>query len=394
MKRERIVEFVGGSEDEVAWLRLLLRKAASQLSDKWRLRREGDGHVHLLIIHDLEDPASVPMPLESGQRRVRLIDPVFGAAGMETALWPLSQEKLVRLFNLTGFAADMQRPATPATPAIQHNVYDDLFDSEPSGRWQVAIDDEFAATPLDDDNTLVAQARAREAELMREAEQFFRHDTREDHKQALKAIRLHESVDVEATEGKTALGEARVDRRAALGEFADTTITLTPLEANQRFPLVEFLTGRMLPGPASVDLDGLALTLDPRNKLYYARGALCIFEDGCRRSVRRGDWRGLTAMEFAEIRKSVEARPYAELIWLCVYANDSTRPACELDDELRYRLTQTLDLARDFPRAARVAQELAKGCTLSAAANLARVPLAEARRVAAAFDAVSFLVPD
>ena len=261
-------------------------------------------------------------------------------------------------------------------------------------RWQVAIDDEFAATPLDDDNTLVAQARAREAELMREAEQFFRHDTREDHKQALKAIRLHESVDVEATEGKTALGEARVDRRAALGEFADTTITLTPLEANQRFPLVEFLTGRMLPGPASVDLDGLALTLDPRNKLYYARGALCIFEDGCRRSVRRGDWRGLTAMEFAEIRKSVEARPYAELIWLCVYANDSTRPACELDDELRYRLTQTLDLARDFPRAARVAQELAKGCTLSAAANLARVPLAEARRVAAAFDAVSFLVPD
>lgn len=161
MKRERIVEFVGGSEDEVAWLRLLLRKAASQLSDKWRLRREGDGHVDLLIIHDLEDPASVPMPLESGQRRVRLIDPVFGAAGMETALWPLSQEKLVRLFNLTGFAADMQRPAAPATPAIQHNVYDDLFDSEPSGRWQVAIDDEFAATPLDDDNTLAAQARAR-----------------------------------------------------------------------------------------------------------------------------------------------------------------------------------------------------------------------------------------
>ena len=57
---------------EVAWLRLLLRKAASQLSDKWRLRREGDGHVDLLIIHDLEDPASVPMPLESGQRRLRL----------------------------------------------------------------------------------------------------------------------------------------------------------------------------------------------------------------------------------------------------------------------------------------------------------------------------------
>ena len=393
MKRERIVEFVGGSEEEIAWLRLLLRKAAGQLSDRWRLRREGDGHVDLLIIHDLEDPAAAPVPLETGQRRVRLIDPVFGAAGMETALWPLSQEKLVRLFNLTGFAAELQRPALPPAPTIQHNVYDDLFDSEPTDRWQVVIDDDLAA-PLDDDHTLVAQARAREAELMREAEQFFRQDPREEHKQALKAIRLHEAVDVEATEGKTQLGVARVDRRAALGEFADTTITLTPLEANQRHPLAEFLTGRMLPGPASVDLDGLALILDPRNKLYYARGALCIFEDACRRSVRRGDWRGLTAIEFGEIRKSVDPRPYAELIWLCVYANDSTRPAADLDDELRYRLTQTLELGRDFPRAARVAQELAKGCTLSTAASLARVPLAEARRVAAAFDAVSFLVPD
>lgn len=394
MKRERIVEFVGGSEDEVAWLRLLLRKAAGQLSDKWRLRREGDGHVDLLIIHDLDDQAAAPAPLENGQRRVRLIDPVFGAAGMETALWPLSQEKLVRLFNLTGFAAGLQRPAAPPPPVIQHNVYDDLFDAEPSERWQMIIEDDLAAPPLDDDSTLVAQTRAREAELMREAEQFFRRDTREEHKDALKAIRLHETVDVEATEGKTQQGVARVDRRAALGEFADTTITLTPLEANQRFPLAEFLTGRMLPGPASMDLDGLALTLDPRNKLYYARGALCIFEDGCRRSVRRGDWRGLTAIEFGEIRKSVEPRPYAELIWLCVYANDSTRPAADLDDELRYRLTQTLELGRDFPRAARVAQELARGCTLTAAANLARVPLAEARRVAAAFDAVSFLVPD
>jgi hypothetical protein len=371
-----------------------LRKAAAQLSDKWRLRRDGDGHVDLLIIHDLEDPASVPMPLENGQRRVRLIDPVFGAAGMETALWPLSQEKLVRLFNLTGFAADMQRPVAPPAPAIQHNVYDDLFDNEPSGRWQVAIDDEVAATPLDDDHTLVAQARAREAELMREAEQFFRHDAREDHKQALKAIRLHESVDVEATEGKTLPSVARVDRRAALGEFADTTITLTPHEANLRYPLLDFLTGRMLPGPAAVNLDNLALTLDPRNKLYFARGALCIFEDGCRLSLRRGDWRGLTAMEFGEIRRAIEPRPYAELIWLCVYANDSTRPEFELEDEMRYRLTQSLELGRDFPRAARVAQELAKGCTLVAAANLARVPLAEARRVAAAFDAVSFLVPD
>lgn len=384
MKRERILEFVGGSEEDVAYLRLLLRRATDQLTDRWRLRREGDGHVDLLVIHDLDEGAA---PASDGPRRVRLIDPVFGAAGMEIAPWPLSKEKLVRLLNLTGFAADLHRPGAPPPAQVQHNVYDDLFVDEDPGRWQTLDDIEAASdAPWLRPNTP-------QSAMVEEAERLFRRDV-DAEKEKLRSIQLHDHIDIEATDGGTSGRESRVDRRAMVGNLAESSFTLTIEEANLRHPMSAYLGGRLLPGPASILLGEIALTVDPRNRQYYAKGALCILEDLCREQPRRGDWRTLTTFEFADVRKQIEPRPYAELRWLCVYANDDTRGANDLDEVLPFRLTERFDLSRDFPRAERVARELERGSSLNAAAVAARVPLSEARRVAAAFDELGWLVPD
>lgn len=391
MKRERIVEFVGGSEEEIAWLRLSLRKAASELKDAWRLRREGDSHVDLLVIHDL-DEAGVAVPTADGDRepRVRLIDPVFGAAGMETARWPLSRDKLVRLFNLTSHAATRSPPAV--APAIQHNVYDDLFAEDSTGPWQPQITEETPAGLPELGEDWVASLRSRGDELMREAEAFFRQDLRLAHKDVLQAIELHEAVDVEATEGQTRGTAARQDKRAGAGALAVASYPLSAEQANLRHPFIDYLGARLLPGPARIQACELQLVLDPRNRVYYARGGLCIYEELCRQSPRHGDWQLLTSFEFSDVRRETQPRPYAELLWLCVYANDSTRPPFDEDGQGHYRLNPSIDLQRDFPRAARVARELEKGSSLSTAAHAARVPLSEARRVAAAFDAIGELV--
>lgn len=136
----------------------------------------------------------------------------------------------------------------------------------------------------------------------------------------------------------------------------------------------------------------MVLTLDPRNRLYYARGGLILFEECCKQKLRRGDWRALSSNEFAAIRQQLEGRPYAPLQWLCAYLDDVA--AQEPDDFLRYRVLQNIDLQGCYPSAARIAQILLGGATLKAAAAATGTSLADAKRVAAAFDAVGLLVPE
>lgn len=391
MKRERIVEFVGGSEDDIAYLRLSLRKAGRQLTDKWRLRRDDDTHVDLLVIEDLVDTASSPRSAagEGSQRRVRLIDPAIGAAGMETVSWPLALDTMTRLFNLS--SVGVEAPSVIA-PVIQQNIYDDLFEPTESSRWLGGA--EIQVPTLDFTDEWSPPPRAPESELTLQAEELFRRDPRPAHKDLLAAVRLDPFVDIEATDGMTLGGVTRKDRRDAVGARDLKSHTLSAEEANARHPLAAYLTGRLLPGPSRVEAFGVALTLDPRNRLYYAKGALCVFEECCQRTLRRGDWHALSASEFAQVKDQLTPRPMAQLHWLCVYLDERAAAANELDASARYRLIQSIDLGSDYPRAARIARELEQRCTLTAATVAAGASPAEAQRVAHAFDVIGFLIPD
>lgn len=389
MKRDRILEFVGGSEEEIAYLRLLLRRAGKRLTDTWRLRQEDDSHVDLAIVHDLSDGSA---PAANAVRRVRLIDSVFGAAGMETTTWPLSFEQLVSTLNTTAVAGAAPAAAVSG-PLIQQNVYDDLFEDAPSDRWRSGIEIDPNAPLLDQHADWVPPPQQQESLLTLQAEELFRREPHPDHKETLAAIRLNDDVAIEATDAKTVRGGSHKDLRDANGILAGALHTLTFEESKQwhRFPT--YLTGRLLPGPARIEICHITLTLDPRNRQYYARGALGMFEECCRQSLRRGDWQSLAAIEFAEIKDQLAPRPYAELLWLCTYIDERAANP-DIGVETRYRLIQSIDLTRDYPGAARVAHELQQRCTIAAAAAAAGVPVAVAQRVAHAFDTLGFLIPD
>lgn len=393
MKRERIVEFVGGSEEEIAFLRLLLRKAAGLLADRWRLRREDDGHVDVLVIPDLSDPGlTLPGSSDDTQRRVRLVDSVFGAAGMETLPWPPPLEQIARMLNLTS-AASEPSPAFPE-PGIEQNVYDDLFEPAADSRWTRFHDLEGHAGILEVGTDWVPPPREPESALTLEAELLFRRDPTPEHREALASIRLDDAVGIESTGARTARGGTRKDQRVPNSILSSDLYTLSIEEARQQHPLASYLTGRMLPGPMRIEVCHLELTLDPRSRQFYTRGSLGTLEACCRQTLRRGDWQGLTASEFDGVRETIPARPYAALLWLCHYLDDHHPAAAELAPERRYRLIQSVDLSDDYAGAARVARELERGATLAAAASLAGVPTALAQRIAAAFDAVGILIPD
>lgn len=430
MQRDHIIEFVGGAEEDVAYLRLSLRKAARDLTHKWRLRAEEDPQVDILMVEDLDSSA---YRADASQRRVRLINPSLGAAGMETVAWPIVQETLVRLLNPLRAsppepvsapaaaivpAAPAQAPAAVPAPAavlaaapapapatapvatlggllIQHNIYDDLFEPDTDSEWSQREDGQHVIGQVDlGADWLAPPTRAStESLLMREAEDFFRADARVDQVEALRQIRLHPGVQVEATDGHTSQTGARKDRRGVIELAGDTPHALSAVEANAHHLLASYLSGRLLPGPARIDIAHVQLILDPRQRLYYARGGLRLFEECCRLNIRRGDWRLLSAEEFAIVKAQIAPRPFAELQWLCAYFDPQA--AKEPDDILRYRILQNLDmLPHEYPEAAGIAQELLRGASLKAAANTVRVSLHEAKRVAAAFDAAGLLVPD
>lgn len=389
MKHERVVEFIGGTDEEVAWLRLSLRRAAVRLVDKWRLRRDGDGQVDLMLIADNGETGT---PLPDVPRRVRLLDPAFGSAGIETILWPPPLDQLVSLFNLVGITPDVpapvSAPAAPPAPVIQHNVYDDIFETEVSPRW--SADD----TLLIADDSWAPVAPSHEAELMRQADDFFKRDIRQEQRESLRAMRLSTEVDVEATEGRTDGGQSRMGRRDVTAQALSTGLQSLSLDdAVAVHPLEQYLSGRLLPGPSRIEAHGVQITFNPRNRQFYSRAGLCVFEDCVRHGLRRGDFVTLLAADFEAIKRDLPARPYAELQWLCAYLSPEAA-AADLDEQLRYRVLGSLDLRRDYPRAARVAAELERGSTLRAAASAARVPLAESQRVAYAFDVAGMLVPE
>ncbi len=381
MKRERIIEFVGASEEEAAWLRLMVRRLAVQLVDRWRMRRDDDAAVDLLVVADNGEDG---LPRPDASRRVRLVDPAFGPKGMEVLAWPPAAERLVQLLNLAGVTPASEPPAQSAT--IRHDIYDELFESEPAEHWKsgdhlLAADADWTPPPTPG------------ADLIHEAEAFFRRDDRTELTEALKSIRLPEDLEIEATAGKTEHGIARKDRRGQIDpKLAGTLSTLTREEAEASHPLATYLTGRLLPGPSRIELGEVALVLDPRNRQFYARGALSTLEEACRRRLRRGNWRTLTTADFEALRQQLKPRPYSTLSWLCAYLEPDV--GAELEEHSRYRVLQTIELGIEYAPAERVAAVLAGGCTLAEAAAAARVSLPEARRVAGALDAIGALLPD
>lgn len=348
MQREYIVELVGGGDEATALLRLQLRRAAKQLRAPWRLRRDGDATIDLMVVADAGELPGAELT------RCRLIDPNAGASAMSYLPWPLTVPQLIELLNA--------RSVAPA-PVIAQNIYDDLFDDTPSGFLTLDLD----SIPFE----------MRGSDLMDEAEAFFRRDSRQEQSEALRALRLPDAVAVEATDGDTGAGASRRQLRESLGSQSSARHL-----AGASFGLADYLTGSLLSGPSRVDVDGIQLVLDPRQQQYHANASLCVLEHFVCRTFAVNQWRLMTTQEFAAVRQLWPPRPYAELQWLAAYL--STEPAVSLANDKRYRLRVTLDVQRDYARAARVTRELALGTTLRDAAAAARVTLDEVRRVAMA----------
>ena len=373
---ERRIAVVGVSDEETAHLRLLMRKAESELSHRWRWGSESG--ADLLVT----DPSSF-----AGQMaRTRAT-----AGGMRCAIFsdePVAGADLVlqRPLRLANVVAVLNRAAAMAeqTEGIVPHKQDFYFREvgEDGGDAVDLPEPELARPP--------GEAAPGLDELLRI-----------DADEAKEAVRVSASLDANTTVfgsgGPTARSEVRgrdapdVFSRSRDESASDASARRAGGDQTRR-SLRVWLEGELLGGPARVALpDSPPLVLDPKLEVFHASARLAELEPYCRTALRQSDFEPLTTAELAELRASVPAQPYLRLIWLYVLVHSEGQLARHLDPGGTYRISRWIEIERDFSAYFRIASTMLQPARLHEIAAASGASMSDVFDVVNAYDAVGLI---
>jgi len=139
-------------------------------------------------------------------------------------------------------------------------------------------------------------------------------------------------------------------------QIEEAFVPREPIDSDATFPLVYYLEKGALEGPSQISLRReQSLVIDPNAQTFWTQGSLPLLEPYVRELLRYGDWRPLEGMELERARGGMGVRPFTHLIWLDAYVHSSGFLAKRYAMGGDFRLTNRIDLAADYPQAARVA---------------------------------------
>jgi len=376
---EKQIAVIGVSDEETAHLRLLMRKAASELVHRWRWGSETG--ADLIVV----DPASFAGQM--ARTRVQAAGvrcAVFSdepAVGAELVLRrPLKLANVVAVLNQAAGMAE--RPE--GIVAQKHDFY-----FRDVGEHEGGLDDvpEFAAAekpPIDAAPGL---------------EELLRIDPVDVKESARIKAKLDESTTVFGTSGPTARSEVR--GREAPDVFvkarADAAQEPTPARRavvgdTARHNLRVYLDTDILGGPARITLpDVPPLVLDPKTKMFHSSGRLSELQPYCRTALRHCDWQALTTAELAELRVAEPAQPYLRLIWLYVLVHSEGQLARHLDPGGTYRLLRWIEIERDFSAYFRIASTMLQPTRLHEIAAASGASMDDVFDAVNAYDAIGLI---
>lgn len=389
-KGEQRVQYVGGSDEETALLRLLLRKGRDRLQADWRL--DEDASAPDLVVLDPATMAGDAAALESrngGRPFVCVVDADAPDSGDWQLRRPLKLDAVVRVFNA------LTPSAEPGSRVLSQG--EDFF--------LVDLEDGSSGTLLDAealDSIPTGAVRAgRDRDDYRweaEADALFRRDPSASELDGLASIKL-DNTSYERVERTTSRSEARMqegDTRTGRVTGDDGARALKPGERGREdsrvLPLIDYLETDILGGPARTRHGGLhSLVLDPKHRSFHAEADLEDLELYCLQGIPVSSFVALTTPEIEAVQASQPARPYVKLKWLYHLINSNGRLASHLDPGGRYRLAKFLELATDYPQQFRIASKLASPRKVHEIAEQAGVRIEAVYDVLNAFDAIGYL---
>ena len=386
MKATLRVQYVGGSDEESAHLRLLLRKARSRLQAQWTW--DEDAAEPDLLLADpatLAGDAALVEARNAGRPFISVVDRDAPDSGEWQLRRPLKADALVRVVNAL----------TPSSGGgLDMTGQDEDFFSTDLGEDLALLDPEaYASIP-----TGAAGGRPATPEELEDFEALFKRDPLEGSPRIAIPTRLGADTTIEAAHGGSARSEARREQvRERLAQGLDDAGRERPLaqrsaEDLRILALVDFLDPAVLPAPARTTHGGLVqLVLDPKQACFHSPASLEDLELYCLQMIPVSSWERLTSGELAGIREQMPVRPWAQLRWLYRLLNSNQRLARHLDPGGRYWLTGQLDLGEDYPGARAIAAAMEAPLKLNEIAERAGTGVGEVINVVNAFDAIGLL---
>jgi hypothetical protein len=379
---EKTIAVVGVTDEETAHLRLLMRRAAGELSHAWKWGSESN--ADLLVV----DPSSFSGQMartraQSGGMRCAIFSDDPAIAGTELALHrPLKAANIIDVLNR---AARMAERSEGIVPQKQDFWTRDIGEDE--------------AGEVDADGIADAPLRLRN-DAAPGLEDLLRVDPVEVREASRVKTALDANTTVFGTSGPTARSEVRGrespdllsrGRADAPPETVLARRTGAPSDM-ARHTLRAYLEGDLLGGPARAALpDAPSLVLDPKQKTFHSSGRLPALEPYCRTTLRPADWQPLTSAELNELRVTEPPQPYIKLIWFYVLLHSEGRLARHLDPGGTYKLARWIEIERDFSDYFRIASTMLKAARLHEIAAASHAAMADVFDVVNAYDAIGLI---
>jgi hypothetical protein len=341
----KTIAAIGVSEQEIAHLRLLMRKCADALSEAWRWGEEDT--ADLVVV----DPGSFGGQMARSRAQgtgVRFA--VFSDRPVEDAdlilRRPLARANLIEILN--------QAAQTVVPRAVIGANTADFYTRDLGDEVVAAPVKEIASPVLGLDDALRPQP-----------------------------LELRELTGRDAPSPR-AVPAAEVARKYATREsmLADTA----PRD------LRGYLDDGVLTMPARFTLAGApTLVLDPKNKVAHAPSGLGALEPYCRAKWRLCDWQPLTSAELNEIRAEQQAHSYSRLVWLYVLLHSGGELARHLDPGGTYRLKQWVEIEKELSKYFRIGSAMLQPARLHEIATAAGAPMADVFDLVNAYDAIGLM---
>jgi len=377
---DKHIAVIGVSDEETAHLRLLMRRAAAELTHVWKWGNESG--ADLVIV----DPASF-----AGQMARTRVQ----AAGLRCAVFsndapPGSDLVLRRPLKLANVIAVLNQAAgsSPGPSGIVSQKQDFYF-------HDVADEEITDATDLPEPMPVAPPS----VDAAPGLEELLRIDPVDVKESARVNVKLGADTTVFGTSGPTARSEVR--GREGRDAFAKPRVdapaepaivrggTSTDLA---RHSLRVYLDSDILGGPARIALpDAPPLVLDPKQKMFHASARLVALEPYCRTALRHCDWQPLTTAELAELRVAEPPQPYLRLIWLYTLIHSEGQLGRHLDPGGTYRLVRWLEIERDFSAYFRIASTMLTPARLHEIAASSGASMSDVFDVVNAYDAIGLI---
>lgn len=377
MKPQRTIEFVGASDEDVAHLRLLIRKGRLRMLSNWQFGSEDEADLVIVDPTSAEGKAAHQRCQRSGKPcAVIWRNGQLPPEGLVLPV-PISEQAVLALLNSVGLSAEGEGGKLSLMERDDGFIVSDLGDHE---RAAMKVDDFLlAAVPNDgraplslaDDGPVPGHLSANTSVQWTSTEQSTRSD-----------VRSRAAPD-------TAWGLADSDGPVA---NIDPGFRHEAPEDLRILPLRDFLSTAIFAGPVGVQMPGLPrLVLDPKNGVFHTPGGLDSLELYCLQPLPVNEFRMLTSKVLAEVRESMPARPWSQLLWLYVLLNSNGRLASHLDPGGTYQVTDPLELEDDYVSQRRMTEALAEPMRLHEVVAKTGCSMSEVFDLVNAYDAIGAL---